>query len=506
MEIFKKMELLELMSGIAPGRATAEQESDDEKTFLNNFLPIDDYRSVLEPTIFLILGGRGAGKTELFRLLALSSGREALVDSLKIRTLPELNKTTWIAGFGKTRQVEKFFPAPEDIEQQMQNKTHLEWRSFWMGMLLGVMLKQKDFAQNSFVSQEIQDIDTSLHGILCNQFPLLSRWYPLVTQNREILNFLLDKLDERLMETDEWLFIIYDELDRIVPSYQMLSSPIRELLAFWLDRSRRWHRIKAKIFLRTDLFGEDFLSFPDASKLKGHQVSLEWKHRWLYQLLVKRLANAGDEMNSYLQKIPNLITHYQSNLGWMPSLGDETLFETLIETMIRKYMGATPRKGFTYRWIPNHLQDAGGRIAPRSFLKLFALASQSRLTLSIFEGFGDNQILSPSDLQGSLMETSKERIKELTDEEYPWLLSLKPQLETLTVPIEASQFLENVLEPILQNQTQQHKPPANTLVALLQLLRQLGIVEIRSDKRINIPEIYLYGFGVKRKGGVKRPK
>ncbi|MFM7575848.1 MAG: hypothetical protein ACKO5Q_02745, partial [Microcystaceae cyanobacterium] len=92
------------------------------------------------------------------------------------------------------------------------------------------------------------------------------------------------------------------------------------------------------------------------------------------------------------------------------------------------------------------------------------------------------------------------------DEEYPWLLSLKPQLETLTVPIEASQFLENVLEPTLQNQTQKHKPPANTPAALLQLLRQLGIVEIRSDKRINIPEIYLYGFGVKRKGGVKRPK
>ncbi len=506
MEIFKKIELLELMSGIAPGRATAEQESDDEVTFLKNFLPIDDYRSVLEPTIFLILGGRGAGKTELFRLLALPSGREALVDSLKIRTLPELHKTTWMAGFGKTRQIEKIFPTPDDIEEQMQDKNHLEWRSFWMGMLLGAMLKQKDFTQKSFVSKEIQDIDTSLHEILGDQFPRLSHWYPLVTQNRESLNFLLDKLDEKLMERDEWLFIIYDELDRIVPSYPMLSSPIRELLAFWLDRSRRWQRIKAKIFLRTDLFGEEFLNFPDASKLKGHQVNLEWKHRWLYRLLVKRLANSGNEMTSYLQNIPKLITNYQPNLGWMPNHGDEALFETLIETMIRKYMGATPRKGFTYRWIPNHLQDAGGRIAPRSFLKLFALASQSRLDLSMFEGFGDNQILSPSDLQGSLMETSKERIQELTDEEYRWLLSLKPKLETLTVPIEESQFLENVLESTLHNDTQQQKPPANTPEALLQLLRQLGIVEIRSDKRINIPEIYLYGFGVKRKGGVKRPK
>ena len=34
---------------------------------------------------------------------------------------------------------------------------------------------------------------------------------------------------------------------------------------------------------------------------------------------------------------------------------------------------ANAKKGITYRWIPNHLQDADGRIAPRSFLKLFVL-------------------------------------------------------------------------------------------------------------------------------------
>ncbi|MCU0542031.1 MAG: hypothetical protein MUE44_07540 [Oscillatoriaceae cyanobacterium Prado104] len=41
---------------------------------------------------------------------------------------------------------------------------------------------------------------------------------------------------------------------------------------------------------------------------------------------------------------------------------------------------------------------------------------------------------------------------------------------------------------------------------ILQYLLQLGIVENRADGRINMPEIYLYGFQVKRKDGVKRPK
>jgi hypothetical protein len=40
----------------------------------------------------------------------------------------------------------------------------------------------------------------------------------------------------------------------------------------------------------------------------------------------------------------------------------------------------------------------------------------------------------------------------------------------------------------------------------LQYLLALGVLENRSDGRINVPEIYLYGFGIKRKGGVKHPQ
>ena len=497
MSEFNKQKLLELIRDIAPGLGTAEHESDNQDKFLKNFLPIPDYRLALERNTLLILGGRGVGKTELFRLLAIPSGRESLVESLKIRSLPDLSKTTWIAGFGRTRKTEKRFPPPESVEKQMDKATDIEWRSFWIGLILGGLLQQEDFKFKDFL---IEQIETKIANILRNNLSELSIWQPIVNQNLEKLNSVLDKLDQKLIEADDWLFVTYDELDRLVASYTALASPIRELLALWLDRWRRWERIRPKIFLRTDLFREDFLSFPDASKLQAHQFRLEWKHSWLYQLLVKRLANSGNEMTEYLQNIPELIIENKTGLGWTAT-SNEKLFEELIEKMIGKYMGANAKKGITYRWIPNHLQDAGGRIAPRSFLKLFALAAERRMS-QLFLVEQNELLLQPSDLQGALMDTSNDRIREL-QEEYPWLESLKTSLISLTAPMSKGIFLEAVKSTTWSPEKQ---PPVTNPEGILQYLLQLGIVESRSDGRINMPEIYLYGFQVKRKGGVKRPQ
>ncbi|MCC3407191.1 MAG: hypothetical protein JGK17_16655 [Microcoleus sp. PH2017_10_PVI_O_A] len=499
MSELNQQELLQLIGEIAPGMGTAEHESDNEEKFLKNFLPIPNYRYALEPDILLILGGRGVGKTELFRLLAIPSGREALVESLRIRGLPPLSQTTWIAGFGRTRTAEKRFPIPEIVEHQMQEATNIEWRSFWIGLMLGVILEQEEFKLKDFL---LEAIEPEIINVLKGKLSLLSDWLPLVNKNIEKLNYVLDKLDEKLLETDDWLFVTYDELDRLVTSYIALANPIRQLLALWLDRWRRWERIRPKIFLRTDLFREEFLSFLDASKLRGHQVELEWKPSWLYQLFVKRLANSGPEMTEYLQKIPELIIENRTSLGWTAT-SNEKLFEELIEKMIGKYMGANPKKGITYRWIPNHLQDAGGRIAPRSFLKLFALSAKDRReSNSIVED--TKELLQPSDLQAALTRTSEDRIRELQDE-YPWLESLKTSLVGLEAPIPREKFLDAVKSTKWSEQREK-QPPTTNPEEILQYLLLLGVVETRYDGRINIPEIYLYGFQVKRRGGVKRAK
>ena len=41
---------------------------------------------------------------------------------------------------------------------------------------------------------------------------------------------------------------------------------------------------------------------------------------------------------------------------------------------------------------------------------------------------------------------------------------------------------------------------------LLEALEDLGIFQETEDGRVNVPEIYLHGFGLKRRGGIKRPR
>ncbi|MCL6632084.1 MAG: hypothetical protein K6T63_05560 [Alicyclobacillus herbarius] len=492
MNEWDKRTLLEHVQSIAPRGAAAENESDDD--LLKNFLPIPDHRRMLEPDILLILGGRGVGKTEMFRVLARPTGREALFRHIGSRAVSVWEKTSWIPGFGDRKQ-QKNYPSQEAIEDLLTRADGLDWRAFWIGLLLGVLLRDAAPAIQAILAASLP---AEVHGFLKNEPSRLSKWFPVVRSDLESINDALDKVDNLLIESDCWLFITYDELDRIVRTHAGLADPIRELLAFWLDRWRRWERLRPKIFLRNDLFNEDYLSFPDASKFSGHRIRLEWTSHWLYQLLAKRLANSGELMKAYLDTIPGLITEHDEYLGWLTST-DEELYHQLMEMMIGKFMGANPRKGLTYRWIPNHLQDAEGRIAPRSFLKIFSLAAEREL--GEFRSLPDSALLRPMDLQGALMDTSKDRIAELK-EEYPWIEALTSSIEGIEVPAPRSIFLQ----AIEKTQWEPEGPPKSTAEQILRYLEELGIIEIRSDGRINAPEIYLYGFKLKRRGGIKRPR
>lgn len=482
-----KAQLLQELSQVTTG-GVAESENNNEQAILKNFLPSSQYKRIFEPNTFLMLGGRGVGKTELFRLLNLEQGRKELYKQTNSSTFQSLAQTHWLVAFKQT----KAFPASTVIEKAVSNEN---WPLFWIGLLTGTILT------SPFYKQHAIPLHPKVQQLLMERLSRPSEWLPLVDEHFEEINDFLDNVDDALIEDDQWLFLMYDELDKIVPSYLALAAPIRTLLAYWLENSRRWQRIRPKIFLRNDLFREDFLGFADASKLKPHMLRLEWTTLDLYQLLTKRLANKSKEWEHYLTAICHVPLKEDTTFGKVPAKNEARIYEDMMAAIIGRFMGANARKGKSYTWIPNHLQDGGGKIAPRSFLKLFSLAAEAREE-KIAE-LSEKHLLLPMDLQNALQQTSEDRINELAAEEYPWLKALKQQLAGIEVPTEQTKLIQAIEQTVW---TKEAPTPFTDPPALIDYLQRLGIIEIRLDKRINVPEIYLYGFDMKRRGGVKRAK
>lgn len=111
----------------------------------------------------------------------------------------------------------------------------------------------------------------------------------------------------------------------------------------------------------------------------------------------------------------------------------------------------------------------------------------------------------PTRLQGAVEKVSIDRVRELTLEEYQWLQNLIMLLNKKSMLMERTEFL-GYLSPENWPVEERRKLPGKSSIEILETLKTLGIVMETADERINIPEIYLHGFGLKRKGGIKRPK
>jgi hypothetical protein len=108
--------------------------------------------------------------------------------------------------------------------------------------------------------------------------------------------------------------------------------------------------------------------------------------------------------------------------------------------------------------------------------------------------------MDPQSLVAALRPTSRARVKEIS-EEYPIVNRLE-NLRGLEVMLERTETVKRLGKPV---PGEQGGLPKNGDIVLDELLR-IGVLKEREDGRIDVPDIYRYGFDIKRKGGVARPK
>lgn len=502
MENEAKYKILEGISNCVPENGSGE----DEDNLLQNFLPLRSYGKLADPKNFLITGGRGSGKTELFRILTSCGGLHYVISEKDRSRYTGFREQEFLTGYIATGPEAKAFPVSNSCDDLLNIEKPDNLTSFWGGLVCAVILRKLQDHQE-IIELANRYFDVKTRKILEENSSEVSSWWKVLDSRKEKWESFLDQADTVLEKKDIHLCLVYDELDRICGNYDKLFSYIRSLLDFWYRHNNRFTHIKAKIFLRSDLYNAKALQFVDASKMGAYRLELNWDTNSLYRLLTKRMANAGiREMELYLKEVPGLLqTKMQGALGYLPD-NSEDVFRLLINKMIGQYMGKDAKRGISYTWVPNHIQDANGETAPRAFLKCFAFAAEEMLNhKSDVTALEEERILLPTRLQGAVAKVSADRVQELTQEEYQWLQNLIGRLRGKTMLMGVDEFLD-YLDPGNWPEAERDKLPGKTSMEILEVLVTLGIVMRTMDERINIPEIYLHGFGLKRKGGIKRPK
>ena len=482
-----------VLSGlVAIGQSGAKAEAVASADLLRATLPIRPHLHALEPDILLIVGGRGAGKSHLFRVINSPNGPEAL--GLSIRPS---GSNVWLRGFSAapTGAAPYQLPGETVLERFAAGRSRADLVDFWRGLLVGALLSREDPVSELLRTQLAQPVIEALRD-LCR----ISEWHPVVVASLEDVEAALNRLDAQLLTQGRFLFATYDDLDVMAVEWDQKRLLIQALLQFWLGQSRRWQRIRPKIFLRRDLLSADFLQFPDASKLEGNRLDLKWLPTQLYQLVFKLWANQNEDSRVFATR--DLGLHFREDrwLGWLyeaPWPADDLLREVVSRAM-GQFMGSGSRKGRTFEWIPNHLQDANGEIVPRSMINLFSLAAEDEIANQRAAG----TLLSHLSFGAAIEQVSRRRIKEL-EEEYPWLAAIRPPLQGQQVPMTREQMI-GVLHQVDWKQVDR-PPVSHDPSHLLDDMLQIGILRLTTDKRIHVPDIYLYGFGLKRKGGIRRP-
>jgi hypothetical protein len=471
------VEYRELLDAALPPVVDADTIDPDPRTL---FTP-SGHRNALDPDTTIVRGGRGVGKTVWFKALQEPSLREIAADYYR---LDRLNRVDTLEGFGA--KLSKQYPNPRRLQSLEDRFRPLD---IWTAVaLFGFGIKEL---------------------VTVEDWPERVQW--VVANPGKVEDAILD-VDEQAGRGDRIKLLLFDAMDRLHSDRQIADQLARGIFELALNLRTSTRNLRVKLFIRYDMFDTARLDFADASKLIANIADLRWTDTSLYALLFHYMSGTGSEHSE----------RFRSETGWTDGFsGDEAKQREVLERIASKYMGTDHRKGYTYTWLPNHLADGRQQVSPRSFLS--ALRNATERTQEAFSGHA--YALHWDAIRQGVQQASKIRVAEVK-EDTPWVLNAIDPLRGAQVPIEKDEVIRRWKEDELSAKlsTQQSKTsklpeddsanqemfatgPLNTgYDGLIAELIDLGVMTIRTNKKLDLPDVYRIAFDIGRKGGVPRVK
>mgnify|MGYP005849569949 CR=1 FL=1 len=467
------------------------QESLQPPELARLYVP-QQHRKALSLDASVVVGMRGAGKS-LWTAVLASEPHRAFVSEQIGNSL--VGKILACVGFGLD-ETETHFPRPETL-----------------AALVGQGLAPADIWQTVVLRHALRTVRDRA-AAADRSWREACTW---VVENPDEANARLTACDEKLARNDRILLVLFDAFDRLATDWEQVRQLAKGALQVGLRlRSRR--AIRGKFFVRPDLEEDDEIwRFPDSSKLRHNKVDLSWSSSDLYGLVIMHLGNDrefGEEFRTQLAR--------EWAIGWQPTrqvyvppqeLTTEEKQRPVIKALADTTMGKGPKRGYTYSWIPLHLADAKGRISPRSFLLAFKKAAEHTAQYRPEHPLA----LHYGAIQQGVVKASEVRVDEI-NEDYPWVRPLLESLRGGVVPMTIEEVSSRWSTECLQEMRRAASaklPPGRytqdlfrpgTPNALVDGLVELAVLYRASDERLNMPDIFRVGFGIRRKGGVKPPR
>lgn len=486
-KIFPKIQTRQALASALPQNDVASLCDAREPGF--TYVPPSHARA-LDPENTIVEGIRGAGKSFWWSVL----NSEQHISFIRA-AFPEvrLGENLRISqGFGA--QVSALQPS-KDVLKKLANE--FEPRQIWRALI-------------------------ATHAKFEGAFPINGKWHDKtrwVSENPEEFDEALYALDAQLSAAGTTLLILFDALDRLADDWEGIRPLAKSLFQVALE-IRSFRSIRLKLFVRPDMLEDkEIIAFPDASKLFARRVSLAWRRADLYALLFQCLGNApeggGDFRNHCLAEFKLKWEQEGNNGAWVvPSQLriKEELQKEIFHAIAGPTMAAGPsghKRGFPYTWLPNHLLDGREQVSPRSFSAALRHASEVE----------DVPVDWPYPLhfkaiQQGVQEASRVRVHEITTEDYPWVhLAMEPLRRQITVPCTKEDIFsvwreKKTIETLTAHiQEDQVKLPPQHIDSreegVFEDLVQLGVVQVLSGERVQMPDVYRIAFGLGRRGGVK---
>lgn len=455
--------------------------------------PIPEHLRALESDVVLIVGDRGAGKTQLKNALNATDVREALVRHAPTVRVPS-GTVDWMLGWplGAKGPDANGWRALSDSSARNDDRI-----AVWMAYLLRIV--------EPHLSQSERDETAILHDAKgADPRAVLAAHRALGVS----VTTALDALDERLERDNRWLFVSYDELDTIMlEDWQTMGSIVRGLVSFWTAYARRWKRLRPKLFLRSDFYKHHRdIAGADVAKLAGNRVELQWSNKNLYGALLKHILNKrdADGTRSLADHFAKAVrTTHDVVLGDIPVLSQAGDAKPFVDRLVSEYMGANKGKGLSFRWILDHLRDGNGHAVPRSLVLLIEFAAEIERDQPKASGA---HLLHHVSVRNALDKVSVEYVLQAKTHELRWLDGLARRLQAdREVPWRRREILTLLGADFFEEWSDMGaRPPGANAEELLDNLVELGVLRARANDLYDVPDLYLQGLDLRRKGGVAK--